>query len=225
MSAGALAHRPLAVVFDMDGVLVNSAPIHRDAFVAVLARAGIHTFDYSRYAGWKTIDVMRDVYREDGRVKDEETLQELAAAKSRLARELMQDSYPLARGCATLLSRLATGYRLGLASSGSGESVEAFFRASRTRRLFDSVLSGEDVKRAKPDPEIYARSFANLGLAAAQCLVVEDAVAGVQAARMAGAKVAGLAGTSPPEALQAAGACLVMEELSQLSELLMGPPR
>jgi bifunctional UDP-N-acetylglucosamine pyrophosphorylase / glucosamine-1-phosphate N-acetyltransferase len=85
-----------------------------------------------------------------------------------------------------------------------------------SRSLFTSILSAEDVARAKPDPEIYVRSAEGLGLDARQCLVVEDAVAGVAAARAAGCPVVGMAGTCPVEALRAAGADHVVAGLSEL---------
>ncbi len=132
----------------------------------------------------------------------------------------MGEREPLAEGCPEILKRLAARYSLALATSGSRPSVEMFLDLAGCRPLFRSVLSGEDVAYAKPDPEIYRRSVEALGIPSSRCLVVEDAVAGVEAARAAGASVVGLAGTCPPEALQQAGAAYIIHKLPELPELV-----
>jgi beta-phosphoglucomutase len=89
--------------------------------------------------------------------------------------------------------------------------------------VFESVLSGSDVARAKPDPELFARSISNLGLYPAVCLVVEDAVAGVQAAQAAGASAVGIAaqpGSEEAAWLLDAGAVHVLAEVRELPEFL-----
>ena len=82
------------------------------------------------------------------------------------------------------------------------------------------MLSGEDVTHAKPDPEIYSRTIASWDAEAADCVVVEDAVAGIEAARKAGARVVGVTGTCPEAALSRAGACRIIHRLPELPMLL-----
>ena len=201
------------IVFDLDGVLIHSAPSHAAAFEQVFARCGIHDFEYAPYAGWRTSEVIADVLARRGRSVSAEAVAEMAREKSRLARQLLEASNPLAKDCEATLAKLAGRFRLALASSGSRSSVDAFLKLTGSRSLFRSVLSGEDVTRAKPDPEIYVRSVEGLGLEAAQCLVVEDAVAGVSAARAAGCPVVGM--------VAAAGADQVIANLSEL----VAPPQ
>jgi len=119
-----------------------------------------------------------------------------------------------------VLAKLAANYPLALASSGSRASVDAFLRLTSCRSLFQSILSGDDVVRAKPDPEIYARSASQLGMDPADCLVIEDAVAGIEAARAAGMQAVGLAGTSAAEDLLRAGATRVLPSLGALPAML-----
>ena len=204
------------IIFDLDGVLIQSAPSHAAAFQQVFGRCGIHDFEYAPYAGWRTPEVIADVLEQRGRSESADVISDMAREKSRIARELLEASRPLARDCEATLAELAGGFPLALASSGSLASVDAFLKLTGSRSLFRSVLSGEDVSKAKPDAEIYVRSAAALGLDARECLVVEDAIAGVAAARTAGCRVIAVAGTCPAEALLAAGADRVIVHLSEL---------
>ncbi len=213
--------RVRGVIFDLDGVLILSSPSHRAAFEEVFRDHGITGFDYSRYAGWRTPEVVEHVFAQHGRRIDAAEIERLATAKSRLAREMLQRQKPLAPGCECALAQLASVYPLALASSGSRSSVDAFLKLSGSRSLFRAILSGDDVANAKPDPEIYLRSALQLGLPPDACLVVEDAVSGVQAARAAGACVIAIEGTCSAEDLRTAGADAVLPSLSQLIPTLV----
>lgn len=205
------------IVFDMDGVLIHSAPCHRQAFVDVLQPLGINSFEYSRFAGWRTREVIEFVLAEAGIAAPESLIAETAAEKSRRAREILEAAEPLAQGCVEVLCELdRAGFVIALASSGSTESVGAFLAATRTSSLFRSVLTGNDVRLAKPDPEIYSRTFECLGVLPEQGLIVEDAVAGVRAARAAGSRAVAVEGTCRPEDLRAAGALDVLSGIAAL---------
>jgi HAD superfamily hydrolase (TIGR01509 family) len=210
-----------AVVFDLDGVLIDSAPYHRAAFEEVFRPLGLRDFDYSHYAGWRTADVVENVLRDAGREPSPDLVREIARKKSRIAREKLTAANPVAPDCPAVLEELARHYALALASSGSRQSVDLFLAAHPWARLFRSVLCGDDVEQAKPSPEIYARTFDVLRVAPAEGVVVEDASAGVLAARGAGAgAVIGLAGTSSAAQLAEAGAGLVIRSLSEIPALL-----
>lgn len=210
-----------AIVFDLDGVLVNSAPCHRAAFEEILASYGIDGFDYSQFAGWRTRDVVEKVLRDAGRNASPAEIDAASARKSELARERMAACDPIVPGCVDVLRELSgRGYALALASSGSAESVRMFLDSAGVRPLFRSILTGGDVRHAKPDPEIYSVTFEKIGAAPDDCLVVEDAAAGVQAARGAGASVIGVQGTCRPEELIAAGAVHVLSDLREFTAWL-----
>jgi beta-phosphoglucomutase len=208
------------IIFDLDGVLIDSTACHRVAFQTVFAGHGIQDFDYAAYAGWRTPDVVMDVFRRAGISSDPQEVADTAREKSRLARELIAEKKPLTEGCPGVLRELAGRYPLALATSGSRAAVEAFLDLADCRSLFSSLLSGEDVTHAKPDPEIYRRTIEALGAAADDCVVIEDAVAGVEAARQAGTRVVGVAGTCPEAALSRAGACQIIHRLPELPMLL-----
>ncbi len=205
------------IVFDLDGVLIQSAPSHAAAFEQVFALRDIHDFEYGPYAGWRTPDVIADVLTQRGKSFSPEAMAEIAREKTRLAREMLDARRPLAKNCEAMLAELAGAFQLALASSGSRASVDAFLKWTGARSLFRSVLSGEDVIHAKPDPEIYVSSAQGLGLNTGECLVVEDAIAGVTAARAAGCPVIGLAGICSAEALRKAGAERVIADLGELT--------
>ena len=208
------------IIFDLDGVLIDSSVCHRDAFQAVFTLYGIHDFDYAAYAGRRTPDVVAEVFRRAGIAADSGVITQTAQEKSKLARQFLGEREPLAEGCPQILEQLAGRYVLALATSGSRLSMETFLGLAKCRVLFQSILSGEDVTHAKPDPEIYRRSAEALGIPPSRCLVVEDAVAGVEAGRAAGAMVIGLTGTCSGEALQQAGAAYVIHKLPELAELV-----
>ena len=211
---------PSGIIFDMDGVLVNSTSCHREAFEQIFRRFGITQFDYPEYAGRRTAEVIQDVLMGAGLQEPPDVITQLAREKSRLALHLFEDRKPVVPGCEAVLAELAARCPIGLASSGSRASVASFLRTTGTASIFGCVLTGEDVAHAKPDPEIYIQSAKRLRLNASQCIVVEDAVSGVIAARAAGASVVGIPGTSSAEELRSAGADFTVLSLAEIAEFL-----
>ena len=204
----------------MDGVLIHSRDFHRRAFEEVLSELGIHDFQYDRYAGWRTSEVFQSVLTNHfGQAVGDSQLAEYSARKTARARQLLDLEFPIAPGCVETVKSLAPRYQLALASSGSRASVNAFLNHSGLTPLFHSVLSGDDVKYAKPDPELFAQSIRNLDLQPERCIVVEDAVAGVQAARSAGARAIGM-GKQYAAELTKAGAERVVDSMAELAQVL-----
>jgi HAD superfamily hydrolase (TIGR01509 family) len=207
-------------VFDLDGVLIHSRAAHAQAFQEVFATFGIADFHYDRFAGWRTPEVFRAVFAEHSATPVADvTIEECSRRKSERARELLSSGDHVARDCVVAVERLSRRYRVALASSGSRASVQAFLDRTGLRQAFRSVLTGDDVARAKPDPEIFRRSMEALGLLPEDCVVIEDAVAGVRAARSAGAHAIGMT-TEHQEQLEAAGAACVVGSLGELAQLL-----
>ena len=207
------------LVFDLDGVLVSSRAAHAQAFEEVLAAYGIHDFQYEGFAGWRTADVLRAVFAERSLRIAEDDLAACARRKSARAAELLAAQNPVAPDCVPVVTQLSREYRLALASSGSRAAVEAFLARTGLGPSFRSVLCGDDVRRAKPDPEIFRRSMEALALEPRNCVVIEDAVAGIQAARSAGARAIGF-GSAREAQLRAAGAEQVVDSLAELGRLL-----
>jgi beta-phosphoglucomutase len=211
--------RELGVVFDMDGVLLDSTACHSQAFREILTPLGMVDFSYSRFAGWRTPDVFRTVFSETGLRISEEKIAECSTKKSARSRELLEAMGHLFRESAPLVLKLSADYALALASSGSRRSVETFLEKSGLRTAFQTVVTGDDVTHAKPNPEIFMRAIAGLHLAPACCVVVEDAEAGIQAACAAGAIACGF-GRDSAGVLQQAGARWTIRSLNELPSLL-----
>jgi beta-phosphoglucomutase len=203
----------------MDGVLLDSTACHSQAFCEILTPLGISDFSYLRFAGWRTPEVFRTVFLEADLPMTEAGIADCSKRKSARSRALLEENSQLFTGCAAVVSKLSTLYPLALASSGSRGSVENFLERSGLRAAFRVVVSGDDVCRAKPDPEIFTRAMAGLQMAPARCVVVEDAEAGIRAARAAGAIACGF-GADSDGSLQRAGAHCRIESLSELPALL-----
>jgi len=177
---------PRAVVFDMDGVLVDSSPIHAEAFRRTLATRGLPFAGYDGIAGLRTDAAFRRLMKD---LADDAALVQTCVDEKRAHfRSLTGDMAPMMPNCVETVQALAArSIALGLATSGSRASMRAFLSASGLERHFSVTLCGDDVRAAKPAPDLYLRAFAGLGIDASQGLVVEDSEAGFLAATSAGA--------------------------------------
>lgn len=207
------------IIFDMDGVLLNSAVMHERAFRDVLEPLGVRVFDYSRVTGMRTDEALRLTLAQNGIPFSLAQVDALAAEKSRIARELIAASNPVVPSCAEVLAALSGCCSLALASSASKETVDLFLTRNALTGRFQCVLHGGDVRRAKPEPEIYELACQRLELSPAECLIVEDAVSGVRAGKAAGATVWGIPATCPAQALVDAGADRIIHRLEYLLTL------
>ncbi len=207
-----------AVIFDMDGVLVHSSGIHSRAFEEVLKPLGV-PFDYSEYAGMRTRDVMERAVRAAGLVMGSAELEHLSRRKSAAALRRLTQENPLAPRSREVLERLSARYPLALATSASDSTVEAMMGGNLLLPYFRHIVSAAQCREAKPSPEIYLRAAQLLDVDPSSCLVVEDAAAGIAAAKAAGAICAAIAGTLPYEALRMSDADLVLTDISELLQL------
>jgi HAD superfamily hydrolase (TIGR01509 family) len=211
--------RILGIVFDMDGVLLHSSAIHESAYLEALAEFPIQ-LNYPALAGRRTDEAIRFLLSESGIAYTDDQIAALSAAKSKLARQKIAEQNPVTPGCPQLLRSLARHYPLALASSASKDTVELFINANHLRDQFACVLHGGDVAKAKPAPDLYRLACERLRLPPENCLVIEDAVSGVQAAKAAGTMVWGIPATSSAVELFEAGADRVIDQLDDLLELL-----
>ena len=191
----------------MDGTLVDNTPAHIRAFSIFCDRYGVTDWaeKLSGVYGMGNDDIM-------GRILPEEVIREkglaaLAAEKEAIYRELYE---PLIRPTAGLLDFLEALRREGIAcavgSSAEMRNIRFVFEKCGIESYFQTVVSSEQVTRCKPDPEIYLRAAAALGADPADCVVFEDALAGIEAARRAGAgRIVALATTLTREQLLAEG--------------------
>lgn len=177
---------PGAVALDMDGVLLDSSAVHEGAFNEALAPYGI-TVDYSSVAGMRTREVIEGAVRGLGLAPEQ--VDALVKDKQRLAVERLARDLPVYPDAAPLLARLAPRFPLALCTSGSRASMANVISQGGFADSFEVMLCGDDVARAKPDPEVYRRASEALGLPPGDVLAVEDSASGIEAARAAGCQV------------------------------------
>lgn len=179
---------PAAVIFDFDGTLVDTMPLHFEAYRRTFAEVGLELAPADFYAniGGTARETIPKFLR--GR-NCPRTVAELHARKQALAQELLASEELVVLATATLLPLFHQRMPIALASSGSRSGIDVVLDRLAWRRYFDVVLTGEDVTRGKPAPEIFMRAAERLRVAPAACTVFEDTDDGVAAARAAGMAV------------------------------------
>jgi HAD superfamily hydrolase (TIGR01509 family) len=213
-----------AVVFDLDGVIVDSEPYSMQALRDVLREYGIEPSaeELRRSFGRRVRDDLAAYFARYGVRAD---LEAAVARKQARYYELAAGHLRPFPGVLPLLDRLRQrGYRLGLASSGDRRKVAFSLQALHLDGCFDSVVTGDDVTHSKPHPEIYRLAAQRLGVAPGACVAIEDAPTGVQAAKRAGLRCIAVSNSVPRHHLQAAD--LVVASLEEeLSPVLPLEPR
>lgn len=205
------------VIFDMDGVLVDSGPPHLQSWRILAQNHGVALSDeqFQRCFGQTSRDIVRLLW---GIAASDADVSRLDAEKEAIYRELIRERVPLMPGCRGLLERLrAAGLRLAVATSGPPENLELVLTEGLIANYFDAEVHGFDVARGKPAPDCFLLAAERLGLLPGDCVVVEDAPVGIRAAVAAGMPVIALAGTHPAETLRAAGANEVVRALDEIT--------
>ena len=196
-----MPHR-LAVIFDMDGVLIDSYHAHFKSWQAMAGEAGL-TFTEQQFDatfGRTSREIIAGLWKD--RRLSEDQIRTLDDRKEAVFREILRADFPAMPGAAELLQSLHdAGFALALGSSGPPENVELALDRLGSRSLWGAVVTGSDVTRGKPDPQVFLLAAERLGIAPAQCAVVEDAPAGVAAAKTAGMAAIGLASTGRTRAM------------------------
>jgi HAD superfamily hydrolase (TIGR01509 family) len=208
-----------AIIFDMDGVIVDSEPLHERAFREVLDEIGCgqtHEIDFPAYYGKSDLIVWRDFI---ARHRPRQSLDELLARKEERFAALLQREEPIFSGLPELLERVAARFPLALASGSRHPTINAVLALRDLRRLFRAIVSSEDVQRGKPAPDIFLRAAALLGVAPGDCCVIEDSAAGVEAALAATMTVIAVAHSLPAEKL--ARASRVIGTVNELERWLL----
>lgn len=180
-----------AFIFDMDGVIIDSEPIHIKAKLATIAEFGFQEtekdIDMAYYMGRNSLAFYEDLLKQHPEVKLEPVT--MAKRKHEIYKAMLAEdpSIKAIKGFPELLARLkAKGYILGIGSSSGLEMINLVIDRFGIRDYFTKITSGEEVPQTKPDPAIYLLAAERLGVAPEDCTVVEDANAGVQAAKAAG---------------------------------------
>ncbi len=206
----------LGVIFDMDGVLVDSYRAHFESWRRLAASIGAEMTEqqFAATFGRTTQDIIRRLWAD--RI-GEADLAELDDFKERAYREILEANFPPMDGAAELLGALhEAGFRVAIGSSGPPENVELVLARLPGAEHIAAAVDGHEVSHGKPHPEVFLLAADKLGIRPGDCAVVEDAPAGIEAARRAGMAAIALTGTAERAKL-AGRAHLVVDSLRELS--------
>jgi len=202
-----------AILWDLDGVIADTAPFHFEAWRELVEARGrdFSAKDFQQSFGLRNDDILRALF---GDLSVEE-IESLSKEKEAIFRAKAKGNVKLLAGVLNLLALLRyEGFEMGLVSSTPIENIRFILSSLGIDNYFTYFVSDKDVSRGKPDPEGFLLAARRLGVEPGQCIVIEDAIAGVEAAKAAGMKCIAVTTTHPWDAL--AKADLVTDNLEKI---------
>ncbi len=222
-----------AVLFDFDGVILDSEDLHYEAFRRLFEEQGASLTREAYFReclGFNDAECIRWGLGRTGKIDKAGGLEALARRKSSYYEALLQRQMRFFPGVREFIRAAARRYPLSVTSMARRSEIETALHRAGLSRLFCVIVSGEDVKRTKPDPEAYEKTLSRLNarldlepgrrVLPSECLVIEDSAAGIESAKGAGMLVLGLAHTEEAERLQRADRVLPSLEGVSLREVL-----
>jgi beta-phosphoglucomutase len=206
-----MSNWPAAIVFDFDGVIVNSEPVHFAAFVKLFAQENIPLSEQEYYAeliGFDDRGAIRHLLAKHGRPTDPQRITELKDRKLKLMHELLSaGEVPALPGVDAFVRALAKNYPLAICSGAVKPEIEIMLQGVGLREFFETIVAADDVSIGKPDPMGYLLATDFVGkqikrkLSPADILIIEDAPIVVQSVRRAGFAVLAVTTSYPADAL------------------------
>ena len=205
-----------AVVFDFDGIIVDSEPLILRLTQEMAALEGWAVSDEEYYRDYLALDdrgIIEHLYASHGLHVDVARRDELVAWKGQRYQEIIRDGLPPMQGVVEFVNEMASHYPLAIASGSLRVEIHHLLSKLGLREKFSVVATADDCQRCKPDPEVYLLAlsrmralpeFLDQPLQSEDCLAIEDAPLGVVAAQAAGFKCLALAHSRPPSELQQA---------------------
>jgi beta-phosphoglucomutase-like phosphatase (HAD superfamily) len=212
-----------AIVFDFDGVLANSEPLHLRAYQDVLADEGIAITErdyYARYLGYDDVGAFVAIGADHGRTWRPGDIDRLVRIKAERMEVLERDVSVLFPGAADVVRRAAGVVPIAIASGALGREIRRVLDRETLTGLFSAIVAAEDTTVSKPSPEPYMEAVARLqavggaDLAAGDCVAIEDSQWGLQSARAAGLRTVAVAQTYDESELRSAD--LVIASIDRL---------
>lgn len=206
-----------AVVFDMDGVLLDSEEIWDEARHALALERGLDWPESAQRDMMGMSSREWSLYMHE-RVGLASSPEEISAEVVRRLEDLYWQHLPLLEGAVQAVERMAKRFRLGLASSSNRPIIELVLELAAVADCFEVTVSSEEVERGKPAPDVYLEALRRLGVAPERAAAIEDSTNGLLAARAAGMFVVAVPGTVfPPRADALAAADVVIDSLTELT--------
>ena len=207
-----------AVVFDFDGVLAQTEPIHLAAFRDAFEPEGWTLTDdayYQRYLGFNDAETIAEFSRDHGLSTSADRARAILARKSDAYRRRFASHDVLYPGAADCVRRLAPVFALAIASGSLHAEIEDILAAGHLRAPFVAIIGADDVARSKPAPDPYLAAAERLGLPPADCVAIEDSAWGLRSARAAGMRTIALTTTASADRL--AGADRIVPDLGAVT--------
>ncbi len=223
-----MSFKPKAIIFDFNGVIVDDEPLHLELFRRVIGEEGLTLTDeeyHEKYLGYDDRGCFTAALADLGRPADDAAwIDGLIARKARYYLEAIEERLLIFPGVVELIRLVESRYPLAIASGALRSEIELVLTRGGIREPFGVIVAAEDVSACKPDPEGYLRALELLnsggaGLEAAECLVIEDSIAGVEAAKRAGMRC--LAVTNSYRADELAHADWIRQSLEDLDPALL----
>jgi beta-phosphoglucomutase family hydrolase len=203
-------------LFDMDGVLVDNMSIHTQAFEILCSRYGHteHLHLFKGLIGRGNDEIMQALFPES--LLSKHSWQALSEEKEQIYRELIRSTIAPTKGLIPFLRQLKQAdIKCAVGSSACKENVAFVLEQCRLTPYFTATVNGDEVTQRKPSPEIYLAAAQKLQVPAEQCVVFEDAIAGIEAGKRANMHVVALATSLSVDELKASDADLVIEDFTQ----------
>jgi beta-phosphoglucomutase family hydrolase len=192
---------PIGVIFDMDGVLVDSGPAHLQSWQALAREIGVGDIPAERFTavfGRTSVDIITAVFGD----KSPDEIKRLDNRKEAIYRDLIRARVPVMPGAVDAVRRLhAAGMRIAVGSSGPPENIDLVCAEMGLIPYLSGIVTGRDVERGKPDPQVFQLAAERLQLEPSRCVVIEDAPAGIEAAHRAQMTCIALIGSHSRERL------------------------
>lgn len=204
-----------AVIFDLDGTIVDNIPFHAQAFLEFARKHNTHLSlgeYYSTIQGRINKEIIPALFKEN---LTEEQIKAYADEKEAIYRRLYKNIMPVPGLFGLFKEIKEKGLKLALATSAPSKNVDYVLSKLNIRGVFDVQVNGDQASRGKPDPEIYLKTAEILGVKPKECLVFEDSVPGIKAAKAAGMTVIALTTSHPPEKLKEADG--VIDDFTQIA--------
>ena len=218
-----------AVIFDFDGVIADTEPVHFESLRRTLAGIGIALTEsdyYATYLGFDDRGCILEALRVNRRPITESVVQDLMRNKAAAYLNSIKDHLVIFPGVREFVQEAAAAYPIAIASGALRPEIELILEQAGLRKAFRHITSAEDVAKSKPDPQPFLHALAGLNrqqehsiLKAEACLVIEDSLPGIRAAKAAGMKVLAVANTHTVQVLHEAHAISTSLRETRLTEL------
>ena len=208
-----------AIIFDLDGTLVDSLPYHHESWRIFFKKNNIEKNDfneiYKNYKGGGTLELMTSVF---GDIYTKDELEKMSDDKEVIFRDIYRSKIFPINGLRKFLDNLKkNNILLSIGSNAIRKNVLMTIKELGITNYFSSIICGDEVSKGKPDPEMYIKTLSNLKVNKNECIIFEDSIEGVTAAKNANIKAIGVTSSQSSEILKSVGAFKTIEDYTKIS--------